>query len=305
MPTNETSLPTATTASDASEPHAAHAGHWNLGGDLTVARMGFGAMRLPAPDWDGPAGDPDRAVAVLRRAVELGVNHIDTAAFYFYQDISANALIRTALHPYADDLVIATKVGPDRTPDGDWLPSAGPAELKAAVHRNLRELGREHLDLVYLRRLRGDGPIAERFGALAALREQGLIRHVGISNAGAEHLAEAERIAPVAAVQNQFDLVSCPGSAMVDICAAKGIAFVPYFPLGGLGVAQTVRLRHIADRHATTPVQVMLAGLLARSPAMLLIPGTSSPAHLEENVTAGALSLDAEDLAELDSLGRE
>ncbi|WP_328397908.1 oxidoreductase [Streptomyces sp. NBC_00390] len=305
MATNDmTDATTTTTTAGISGTHAAHAGLWHLGDDLKVARMGFGAMRLPAPDWDGPAGDPDRAVAVLRRAVELGVNHIDTAAFYFYKHLSANALIRTALHPYADDLVIATKVGPGRTPEGEWMSPASPTELKAAVHRNLRELGRDHLDLVYLRRLPSVESLSEQFGALAALREQGLIRHLGLSNVRPDHLAEAEQIAPVVAVQNQFNLVTRPGAAMVGICADKGIAFVPYFPLGGLGIAETRRLQGIADRHGATPVQVMLAGLLSLSPTVLLIPGTSSPAHLEENVAAGTLRLHAEDLAELDSISR-
>ncbi|MEU1116344.1 aldo/keto reductase, partial [Streptomyces sp. NPDC005879] len=163
----------------AAEASAAVAGHYRIGGELTVRRMGFGAMRLPAAQWDGPAHDPVRSVAVLRRAAELGVNHIDTAAFYFFEDIAANDLIRTALHPYPDDLVIATKVGPGRLPDGSWTDPAGPAELRAAVHRNLRELGRDHLDLVYLRFLRTDGPGEDRFATLAALRDEGLVRHLG------------------------------------------------------------------------------------------------------------------------------
>ncbi|MFF8847112.1 aldo/keto reductase [Streptomyces sp. NPDC015127] len=279
--------------------HAAGAGRFSLGGDLPVARMGFGAMRLPAPDWHGPAGDPDRAVDVLRRAVGLGVDHIDTAWFYFFRDLSANALIRRALHPYPDDLVIATKVGPGRTYDGDWLPSAGPAELTAAVHRTLRELGRDHLDLVYLRALPSDGPLSERFGTLAELRDQGLIRHLGVSNMSAEQLAEARRIAPVSAVQNHFSLTHRKSDDVLDVCAHDGIAFVPFFPLGGLGALDLATLRSIADRHAATPAQVMLAGLLALSPVMLPIPGTSSPAHLEENIAATALRLTPEDLTAL------
>ncbi|MBT2368726.1 aldo/keto reductase [Streptomyces sp. ISL-10] len=280
-------------------PHAADAGRFDLGGDLSVARMGFGAMRLPAPDWHGPAGDPDRAVAVLRRAVELGTDHIDTAWFYFFRDLRANALIRRALHPYPDGLVIATKVGPGRTYDGDWLPSAGPEELTAAVHRDLRELGRDHLDLVYLRALPEDGPVSERFGALAKLRDQGLIRHLGVSNMSAGQLAEARRIAPVAAVQNHFSLSHRKSDDVLDVCTRDGIAFVPFFPLGGLGVPDLAALRTVADRHAATPAQVMLAGLLALTPVMLPIPGTSSPAHLEENVAATTLRLAPEDLAVL------
>lgn len=286
------------------EPHAAKAGRWDLGGDLPVARMGFGAMRLPARGWDGPAGDPVQGIAVLRRAVELGVDHIDTAAFYFHGDVSANALIRTALHPYPEGLVIATKVGPGRTPDGAWLPAAGPEELKAAVHQNLRELGRDHLDLVYLRLLQDDRPGADRFAALAALREQGLIRHLGLSNVTTGQLAEAQRIAPVVAVQNRFSLESREGSDMIETCARQGIAYVPYFPLGGgLGESDTAGLGRIADRYAATEAQIKLAWLLALSPAVLAIPGTSSVTHLEENVAATAFRLEAEDLAELDALG--
>ncbi|MFI9582383.1 oxidoreductase [Streptomyces sp. NPDC052236] len=285
---------------------AGTAGRWDLGGDLPVARMGFGAMRLPARHIDGPAGDPVRGVAVLRRAVELGVGHIDTAAFYFYGDVAANALIRTALRPYPEDLVIATKVGPQRDPDGTWLPAASPDELKAGVQQNLRELGRDRLDLVYLRvgGIAGpqDAPIGDRFAALAALREQGLIRHLALSNVTTGQLAEAQRIAPVAAVQNNFSLVTRTDSAMPATCAEQGIAFVPYFPLGGTGVPDTAPLRRIAGRHGATTAQVMLAWLLAVSPAMLAIPGTSSLTHLEENVAATALRLTPEDLAELDRI---
>lgn len=280
---------------------ASAAGTWLLGGDLPVHRMGFGAMRLPGRTWEGPAGDPRTARAVLRRAVELGVNHIDTAAFYFYKDLAANTFIREALHPYPDDLVIATKVGPDRDPDHNWLGAAGPAKLKDDVHRNLRELGVDHLDLVYLRFLGEDGPGDGRFEALAELREQGLIRHLGVSNATPAQLAEARAVAPVAAVQNRFS----PGhhdpeaQAMIALCARQGIAYVPFFPLGGAGAPHLAGLRAVADRHGVTAAQVTLAWSLSVSPAMLAIPGTSSPAHLEENVAAAALRLDAADLAEL------
>ncbi|WAL98714.1 aldo/keto reductase [Streptomyces sp. Je 1-369] len=281
---------------------AAAAGPHLLGGDRPVHRMGFGAMRLPAAGWDGPPHDPDRGIAVLRRAVELGVNHIDTAAFYFYEDIAANDLIRRALHPYPDDLVIATKVGPGRLPDGSWLDPADPAELRAAVHRNLRELGRDHLDLVYLRFLRTDGPGGDRFATLAALRDEGLIRHLGVSNATPGQFAEAQEIAPVVAVQNRFSPLTRDHGELVELCAARNIAYVPYFPFGGAGAPDLAVLERVADRHGATPAQVTLAWLLAVSPTMLAIPGTSSPDHLEENVAAAALRLGAEDLAELDGL---
>ncbi|MEU1129759.1 aldo/keto reductase [Streptomyces sp. NPDC005900] len=284
---------------------AAAAGQYLIGGELPVHRMGFGAMRLPAPAWEGPAHDPARGVEVLRRAVDLGVNHIDTAAFYFFQDIAANDLIRTALHPYPEDLVIATKVGPGRLPDGSWTDPADPAELRRAVHRNLRELGRDHLDLVYLRFLGSDGPGEDRFATLAALREEGLIRHLGVSGASPQQLAEARTIAPVAAVQNRFSPLERPDAELVHHCARDGIAFVPYFPFGGAGAPDLGRVEAVAARHGVTPAQVTLAWLLAVSPAMLAIPGTSSPAHLAENVAAAALTLSPEDLADLDALGED
>ncbi|MEU6823428.1 oxidoreductase [Streptomyces atriruber] len=299
---SSTSPRTSTSTKTSNAAPAAAAGHHRIGGDRPVHRMGFGAMRLPAAHWDGPAHDPDRGIAVLRRAVELGVNHIDTAAFYFHEDIAANDLIRRALHPYPDDLVIATKVGPGRFPDGSWMDPADPAELRAAVHRNLRELGRDHLDLVYLRFLRSDGPGEDRFATLAALREEGLIRHLGVSNATPGQLAEAQQIAPVVAVQNRFSPLSRDHAELVELCAARNIAYVPYFPFGGAGAPDLAALRRVADRHGATPAQVTLAWLLAASPSMLAIPGTSSPDHLEENVAAAELRLSAEDLAELDAL---
>ncbi|GAA1357812.1 aldo/keto reductase [Streptomyces beijiangensis] len=273
-----------------------------------MARTGFGAMRLPMRDFGIPGVDPRQAVSVLRRAVELGVDHIDTAAFYFHQDVTANALIRTALHPYRDGLVIATKVGPGRSrPDGEWLSPAGPAELKTAVHDNLRELGLDHFDLVYLRfQPHDDGDLAERFGALAELRDEGLIRNLGVSNATAVQLAEAQRIAPVAAVQNRFSVGSRTDRAVLEACTEQSIAFVPYYPLVGKGgdeaVADGAVLEEIARRYEVSPAQVKLAWLLSLSPAVLIIPGTSSPAHLEENVAAGSLKLDPADLAALDAI---
>ncbi|MEV8630865.1 oxidoreductase [Streptosporangium sp. NPDC051023] len=281
------------------------AGHWTLGGETRVARIGFGAMRLPARGLDGPAGDRDTALAVLRGAVELGVDHIDTAAFYFYGDLAANELIRTALRPYPPNLVIATKVGPRRGPEG-WLPEAGPEDLRPAVEQNLRELGQDRLDLVYLR-VGGfettDEPIGERFAALAALRERGLIRHLGLSNVSRAQLAEARAIAPVAAVQNHFHLLRQQDADLLAECEREGIAYVPFFPLGGTGLPDDERIRRIAERHDATVAQVVLAWLLARSPVMLAIPGTASPAHLAENVAAAGLRLSAGEVAELSAVG--
>ncbi|MER7947551.1 aldo/keto reductase [Streptomyces sp. NPDC096079] len=275
-----------------------------LGGDLPVARLGFGAMRLPAREIAGPANDPETSAAVLRRAVELGVNHIDTAWFYFHGGLSANGLIRRVLHPYPEDLVLAAKVGPVRHPDGGWGAPAGPRQLVSGVHRTLRELGRDRLDLVYLRLHEDDDDtLAERFGALAALREEGLIRHLGVSNATTAQLAGAQRIAPVAAVQNMYGLFRRPDPDVLDACTRQGIAFVPFFSLETLGRTEPAQpLAGIAARHGASPQQIKLAWTLARSPAVLAIPGTSSPAHVEANVAAAALRLTPEDLAALDGL---
>ncbi|MEU6234569.1 oxidoreductase [Kitasatospora sp. NPDC047058] len=284
--------------------HPSASGSLLLGGDLPVARMGFGAMKLPMRDWQGPACDPEQSRAVLRRAVELGIDHIDTAWFYFFRDVSANALIREALHPYPENLVIATKVGPGRFPDGTWMNPADRTGLREAVHRNLRELAVDRLDLVYLRRMPSQNSIAEPFAALAELQQEGLIRHLGVSNVDAAQLAEAEAIAPVVAVQNKFSVLehSTAGAALMADCARRGIGFVPFFPIGGNGIPEHPVLARVADRHGATRAQVMLAWLLAVSPTVLAIPGTSSPAHLEENVAAASLRLDEADLAELGAL---
>ncbi|TDD86403.1 aldo/keto reductase [Actinomadura rubrisoli] len=284
----------------------AEGGHFELGGDLRVARMGFGAMRLPVSRRGGPPNDRDIALAVLRRAVELGVDHIDTAAFYHQHGLAANELIRAALSPYPDDLVIATKVGPHRAP-GDQYPTGQlpAAELRGEVERNLRELGRDHLDLVYLRpggmEDPGGEPIGERFAVLAGLRDEGLVRHLGVSHVSAAQLAEAREIAPVAAVQNRFDVTRPQDARMLAVCEEAGIAYAPYFPLGGFGIPDDARVKAIAARHGATAPQVLLAGLLALSPVILAIPGTGSPAHLEENLGAAALRLTAEDVADLRS----
>ncbi|MGK5552739.1 aldo/keto reductase [Actinomadura kijaniata] len=268
-------------------------GEWKLG-DLRVRRMGFGAMRLFG------AGSPEGAVEVVRRAVELGADHIDTAAFYYRGAVSANEAIRAA--GLGDDVVVATKVGPYRGPQ-DAFPTGELAagDLRGEVERNLRELGRDHLDLVYLRTgglgEPDDRPIGERFAVLARMREEGLIRHLGVSHASAAQLAEAREIAPVVAVQNRFDVTMEGDAALLETCEREGIAYVPYFPLGGFGLPDDARLGEVAGRHGATVAQVMLAALLALSPVMLAIPGTGSLAHLEENMGAASLRLGADDLA--------
>lgn len=276
-----------------------------LGSGVSIHRLGFGAMRLPTRGFHGPPRDPEVGRAVLRRAVELGVNHIDTADFYRSGDgtVRANILIREALHPYPAGLVIATKVGPVFGPRGPR--QADPGQLRALVEDNLKTLGVDRLDLVYLRIGLMEGvphgeSIAERFQVLAALREEGLIRHLGLSNVDAAHLAEARAIAPVVAVQNHFHIAKREEAAVLEACAASGIAFAPFFPLGG-GHADIhdARLVKVAARHNATASQVALAWLLAISPVTVAIPGTGSIAHLEENLAAGSITLTAADLADL------
>jgi len=277
---------------------------FRLADQPSIARLGFGAMRLPTGGFRGPARDPEVGRAVLRRAVELGVNHIDTAAFYQSGDgsVRANALIREALHPYPPGLVIATKVGPVFGPRGpSQLPAAG---LRAAVEDNLQTLGVDRLDLVYLRIGKMEVPhgesIAERFEALARLREEGLIRHLGLSNVDLAQLEEASAIAPVVAVQNNFHVANRDDAALLAACTTRGIAFAPFFPLGGGGTdINDPRLAKVAARHRATPPQIALAWLLAISPVTLAIPGTGSLAHLEENLAAGSIALTDKDLAEL------
>ncbi|MDX3636307.1 aldo/keto reductase [Streptomyces europaeiscabiei] len=280
---------------------------FRLGGDLPLNRLGFGAMRLPTNTFHGPARDPETGRAVLRRAVELGVDHIDTAAFYVSGDgtVSANALIREALHPYPAGLVIATKVGPLRTPDGGLAATTDPADLRPLVEENLTTLGVDRLDLVYLR-IGGAGlpphgeSVAKRFEVLAAMREEGLIRHLGLSNVGVDHLAEARAIAPVAAVQNHFHADRRDDTAVLSVCEEAGIAYVPFFPLGG-GLTDLTgdRITKVARRHGASVPQIALAWLLAASPVTLAIPGTGSLEHLEENTAAGSITLTREDLADL------
>ncbi|WP_250294078.1 oxidoreductase [Streptomyces atroolivaceus] len=287
--------------------NASASGTWKLG-DLTVNRLGFGSMRLTqsgAAFADGAPSDRDRALRVLRRAVELGVNHIDTAAFYFSPLRSANELINSALAPYADNLVITTKVGPGRDPSGAWV-WATPEQLRGQVEENLRQLGREHLDVVNLRlsTSQASASVADHFGALADLREAGLIRHLGISNTSPEQLAEAHAIAPVVCVQNAYGIDSPAGEhAFLRDCGEQGIAFVPFFAIAGAGReegsngAQSEAVLTVARSHGATPAQVRLAWTLHQGPHVLAIPGTGNPDHLAQNVAAGALRLTADDLA--------
>jgi pyridoxine 4-dehydrogenase len=266
--------------------------------DHRRADRGFGTLRLPSSaPFDGPPRDRAQAIAVLRRAVELGVDHIDTAAFYFSATRSANELVNSALAPYPDDLLIATKVGPGRDTWGEW-DSARPHQLRGQVEENLRQLGRDHLDLVYLRKM-GQESISDHFGALAELRDAGLIRHLGISNVSVAHLAEAQAIAPVASVQNRFGMDVSTHPDMLAECGRQGIAFVPYYAIAGTrhergnaGHVETdERVPRVAAAHGATPAQVRLAWTLHQGPHVLAIPGTGDPAHLEQNVAAGALRL--------------
>ncbi|WP_330453055.1 MULTISPECIES: aldo/keto reductase [unclassified Streptomyces] len=287
---------------------AAASGTWKLG-DLPVHRIGFGAMRLPqhgeALEADAVPRDRDQAIRVLRRAVELGVNHIDTAAFYFSPLRSANELINRALGPYPDDLVIATKVGPGRDASGQWQPHATPAQLRGQVEENLRQLGRDHLDVVNLR-IVGTDSIAERFGALAELREAGLIRHLGLSNIRPHHLAEAQAIAPVACVQNMYGIGATPEQKqLLDICGDQGIAFVPFYSIAGTGRTAGATTGHspevsaLARAHGVSPAQIRLAWTLHQGPHILTIPGTGDPDHLVQNIATGSLRLSEEDLSTL------
>lgn len=293
---------------DTGDVTADAAGTWTLG-DLTVNRMGLGAMRLTMTA-DGRPSDRGRAVGVLRRAVELGVNHIDTASFYFSALRSANELINAALAPYPEDLVIATKVGPGKDASGEWLPLARPEQLRGQVEENLRQLGRDHLDLVYLRQA-GLESVAEHFGALAELREAGLIRQLGISNVRPHHLPQAQAVAPVVSVQNAYGLGYRPRhDQFVRDCAAQGVAYVPFFSLAttgreaGASGVEDAEVRAVAAAHGVSPVQVRLAWTLGRSPNVLAIPGTGDPDHLVANVAAGALRLTDGDLARLEAVHR-
>jgi len=274
-------------------------------GDRAVARMGYGAMQLAGPGVFGPPKDRDAALAVLREAVASGVNHIDTSDYYGPH--VTNQIIREALRPYPDDLVIVTKVGGRRGEDGSWLPAQSPAELVSAVHDNLRNLGLEAIDVVNLRLMGGmaptEGTIEPQFSTLVDLQKQGLIGHLGLSNATAAQVEQALAIAPIVCVQNHYNLAHRGDDALVDLLAAKGIAYVPFFPLGGFFPLQVQALSDIAQRLGHTPLQVALAWLLHRAPNILLIPGTASLAHLRENLAAAEISLTSDVLTELDAIG--
>jgi pyridoxine 4-dehydrogenase len=271
----------------------------------SVNRMGYGAMQLAGPGVFGPPKDRNAAVAVLREAVAAGVNHIDTSDFYGPH--VTNQIIREALHPYPADLLIVTKLGATRGDDASWNPAQSPEELTRGVHDNLRNLGLDHLDVVNLRimgniHMPSEGSIEKQMTALAELQRQGLIRHIGLSNVTSAQVAEAQRIADIVCVQNLYNLVQRSDDALVDELAGKGIAYVPFFPLGGFTPIQSSALSDIAAKLGATPMQVALAWLLQRSPNILLIPGTSSVGHLRENLHAAELVLSEAVLAELNAL---
>jgi pyridoxine 4-dehydrogenase len=272
--------------------------------DLTVRRMGYGAMQLAGPGVFGPPADRDAAIAVLREAIELGIDHIDTADFYGPH--VTNQIIKEALHPYPAGLRIVTKVGARRDADAAWLHARSPRELREQVHDNLRNLAVDVLDVVNMRIGGFDSPepgsVAEQFGALAEMQKEGLIKHLGISTASAEQIAEAQSIAPVVCVQNMYNVANRGDDDLVDDLAKQGIAYVPYFPLGGFSPVQSATLDTVAARLGTSPLAVALAWLLHRSPNILLIPGTSSVEHLRANVAAAGLALPGDVLAELDVL---
>ncbi|KQY03800.1 oxidoreductase [Massilia sp. Root133] len=274
-------------------------------GDRTVRRLGYGAMQLAGPGVFGPPRDREAALAVLRDAVALGVNHIDTSDFYGPH--VTNQLIREALHPYPDDLVIVTKVSARRDAQGAWLPATSPKELREAVHDNLRNLGLDVLEVVNFRSMLdvhgpAEGSLEEQVTTLAELREEGLIKHVGLSNVTMKQVEDARRIVPIACVQNMYNLVHRNDDALIDALARDGIPYVPFFPLGGFSPLQSDALSAVAAELGATPMQVAIAWLLQRSPNILLIPGTSSSAHLRENLKAADLVLSSDVLAKLDRI---
>ena len=274
-------------------------------GNFTVKRLGYGAMQLAGPHVFGPPKDHEGAISVLREAVASGVDHIDTSDFYGPH--VTNTLIREALHPYPDDLVIVTKIGAKRGDDGSWNPAFSPEALTSAVHDNLRNLGLEALDVVNLRIMfaqePAEGSIEAPLAVLADLQRQGLVRHIGLSNVTAKQVAEGRSIAEIVCVQNLYNLAHRRDDAMIDDLAAAGIAYVPFFPLGGFTPLQSTALSEVASELGATPMQVALAWLLHRSPNILLIPGTSSVAHLRQNLEAAELRLSPEAVAALDHIG--
>lgn len=275
-------------------------------GDRTIKRLGYGAMQLAGPGVFGPPKDRKAALAVLREAVASGVNHIDTSDFYGPH--ITNQIIREALHPYRDDLVIVTKVGARRGDDGAWLAAASKEELTRAVHDNLRNLGLDVLDVVNFRAMHnamgpGEGSIEASLTTMAELQQQGLVRHIGISNVTPTQVAEARTVVDFVCVQNLYNIAQQQDNAMIDELALEGIAYVPFFPLGGFSPVQSSALSSVAQRLGITPMQLALAWLLRRSPNILLIPGTSSVAHLRENLAVADLHLSDEALAELNAIG--
>ena len=277
------------------------AGTFKLG-DRTVHRLGYGAMQLAGPGVFGPPRDRKAAVAVLREAIERGVDHIDTSDFYGPH--VTNEIIREALHPYRDDLVIVTKVGARRGADASWLPAFSAEELTSAVHDNLRHLGLDALDVVNLRLMfdvhgPAEGSIEAPLSVLADLQQQGLVRHIGLSNATAKQVEEGRRICPIVTVQNHYNLAHREDDALIDALAARSIAYVPFFPLGGFSPLQSKTLSDVAARLSATPMQVALAWLLRRAANVLLIPGTSSLAHLRENLEAPNIHLSEDAMRDL------
>jgi len=281
-------------------------GSFAMAADLTITRMGYGAMQLAGPNVFGPPADRAGAIAVLRAAIELGITHIDTSDFY--GPYVTNQIIKEALHPYPSDLHIVTKVGAVRDDEGNWPHARAPEQLRQAVHDNLDHLGLDALDVVNLRVGGFDSPepgsIAEPFTALAELQQDGLIKHLGLSTVNAEQIAEAQSIAPVVTVQNFYNVAHRVDDDLIDSLAAQEISYVPYFPLGGFSPLQSDELNSVAARLDATPMAVALAWLLQRSPNILLIPGTSSVAHIRENVAGAALTLPGKELAELNGLWR-
>lgn len=274
-------------------------------GDRSVNRIGYGAMQLAGPGVFGPPKDRDAALAVLREAVAAGVNHIDTSDFYGPH--ITNQIIREALHPYKDDLTIVTKVGARRSDDGGWLNASSKAELTQAVHDNLRNLGLDVLDVVNVRAMHGvmgtaEGSIEEPLSVIAELQQQGLIRHIGISNVTPTQVAEAQKLVRFVCVQNLYNIAHQHDNALIDELAQDGIAYVPFFPLGGFSPVQSAVLSNVAQRLGVTPMQLALAWLLRRSPNILLIPGTSSVTHLRENIAVGELQLSDEVVADLNTI---
>jgi len=277
-------------------------------GDRAVGRMGYGAMQLAGPGVFGPPKDRSAALAVLREAVAQGVNHIDTSDFYGPH--VTNQIIREALHPYRDDLVIVTKVGARRDDKGGWLPASSPSELKQAVHDNLRNLGLDVLEVVNLRSMLdvhgpAEGSLEEPLTALAELRRQGLIKHIGLSNVTRQQVMAGRKIAPIACVQNMYNLAHRADETLVADLARDGVPYVPFFPLGGFTPLQSTTLSDVASELGATPMQVALAWLLQRSPNLMLIPGTSSVGHLGENLAAVDVQLPADVVARLDRIGSE